>query len=64
MGEHDFLKLETLGCGVKLHRAGVETKTVLYKGFGHAYFANTGVYPLAEDCIDEMVAFIPAHCLG
>lgn len=62
VGEHDFLKLEALGYGVKLHRAGVETKMVLYKGFGHAYIDNTGVYPQSEDCIDEMVSFILAHC--
>lgn len=62
VGEHDFLKVETLGYGVKLHRAGVDTKMVLYKGFGHAYFDNTGVYPQTEDCIDEMAAFILGHC--
>ena len=64
VGEHDFLKLETLGYGVKLHRAGVETKMVLYKGFGHAYFDNAGVYPQTEDCIDEMAAFVLTHCGG
>lgn len=62
VGEHDFLKIETLGYGVKLHKAGVETKMVLYKGFGHAFFDNTGVYPQCEDCIDEMGQFILAHC--
>lgn len=62
VGEHDFLKIETLGYGVKLHRAGVDTKMVLYKGFGHAYIDNTGVYPQCEDCIDEMVAFVLQHC--
>lgn len=62
VGEHDFLKIETLGYGAKLHKAGVETKMVLYKGFGHAFFDNTGVYPQCEDCIDEMGAFIKAHC--
>lgn len=62
VGEHDFLKIETLGYGVKLHRAGVDVKMVLYKGFGHAFFDNTGVYPQCEDCIDEMGAFILAHC--
>lgn len=61
-GEHDFLKIETLGYGVKLHKAGVETKMVLYKGFGHAFFDNTGVYPQCEDCIDEMGKFIMEHC--
>lgn len=62
VGEHDFLKFETLGYGVKLHKAGVDTKMVLYKGFGHAYFDNTGVYPQCEDCIEEMGKFILEHC--
>lgn len=61
VGEHDFLKIETLGYGAKLHKAGVETKIVLYKGFGHAFFDNTGVYPQCEDCIDEMGKFILDH---
>lgn len=61
VGEHDFLKLETLGYGIKLHRAGVENKMVLYKGFGHVFFDNTGVYPQCEDCIDEMADFILSH---
>lgn len=62
VGEHDFLKIETLGYGVKLHQAGIDTKAVLYKGFGHAYFDNTGVYPQTEDCCDEMIAFIEEQC--
>lgn len=62
VGEHDFLKMETLGYGVKLHKAGVETKIVLYKGFGHAYIDNIGVYPQSEDCIDEMADFVMKHC--
>lgn len=62
VGEHDFLKIETLGYGVKLHRAGVDVKIVLYKGFGHAFFDNTGVYPQCEDCIDEMGEFILRCC--
>lgn len=61
VGEHDFLKIETLGYGVKLHNAGVETKMILYKGFGHAFFDNTGVYPQCEDCIEEMGKFIMEH---
>lgn len=62
VGEHDFLKIETLGYAAKLHQAGVETKVVLYKGFGHAYFDNTGVYPQCEDCIIEMGNFILSQC--
>lgn len=62
VGEHDFLKMETLGYGVKLHKAGVEIKMVLYKGFGHAYIDNIGVYPQSEDCIDEMANYVREHC--
>lgn len=61
VGEHDYLKLETLGYAAKLHKAGVETKAVLYKGMGHAYFDNTGVYPQCEDCIEEMAKFVLEH---
>lgn len=61
VGEHDFLKMETLGYGVKLYQAGVETQMVLYKGFGHAYIDNIGVYPQSEDCIDEMAGFVLKH---
>lgn len=61
VGEHDFLKIETLGYAAKMHKAGVETKVVLYKGFGHAFFDNTGVYPQCEDCIQEMGNFILEH---
>ena len=64
VGEHDFLKIETLGYGVKLHNAGVDTRIVVYKGFGHAFFDNTGVYPQCEDCIEEMGRFILEHCRG
>lgn len=62
VGEHDFLKIETLGYGVKLYEAGIDVKMVLYKGLGHAYFDNTGIYPQCEDCIDEMGQFILHYC--
>lgn len=58
VGEHDYLKVECLAYAAKLAKAGVETKTVLYKGFGHAYGDNIGVYPQSEDCAMEMGNFI------
>lgn len=58
VGEHDFLKVESLAYSAKLTKAGVETKTVLYKGLGHAYGDNVGVYPQSEDCAIEMGNFI------
>lgn len=61
VGEHDFLKVETLAYARKLVKAGVKTTTVLYKGFGHAYIDNIGVYPQSEDCAIEMGNFILKH---
>jgi acetyl esterase/lipase len=58
VGEHDFLKVECLAYAAKLTKAGVDTTTVLYKGFGHAYGDNIGVYPQSEDCAIEMGNFI------
>ena len=62
VGEHDYLKFETLGYGVKLHHAGVSTKIILYKGFGHSFFNDTGIFPQCEDCIEEMGNFILNYC--
>lgn len=64
VGEHDFLKVESLAYAAKLTAAGVETKTIVYNGLGHAYFDNCGVYPQCEDCIIEMGNFIRSHCNG
>lgn len=61
VGEHDFLKVETLAYAAKLTKAGVETETVLYKGFGHAYGDYIGVYPQSEDCAIEIGNFILKH---
>lgn len=58
VGEHDFLKVECLAYAAKLVKAGVDTTTVLYKGLGHAYGDNIGVYPQSEDCAIEMGNFI------
>lgn len=61
-GEHDFLAVECMAYAVKLNKAGVKTKTILYKGFGHAYGDNIGVYPQSEDCAIEMGKFIRENC--
>lgn len=61
VGEHDYLKVETLAYGAKLHDANIEVTTIVYNGMGHAYFDNAGIYPQCEDCIDEMGKFILSH---
>lgn len=63
VGEHDFLMVECMAYAVKLNKAGVKTKTILYKGFGHAYGDNIGVYPQSEDCAIEMGKFIRENCI-
>lgn len=57
-GEHDFLKVECLSYAVKLNKAGVKTKTIIYKGLGHGFADVIGVYPQAEDCMMEIGRFI------
>ena len=61
VGEHDFLYIECMAYAKKLVKAGVETTTVVYKGMGHAYGDNIGVYPQSEDCAMEMGKFIIKH---
>lgn len=61
VGEHDFLMIECLAYAAKLTKKGVDTETVLYRGLGHAYGDNVGVYPQSEDLAIEMGNFILKH---
>lgn len=61
VGEHDFLMIECLAYAAKLTNRGVDTETVLYRGLGHAYGDNVGVYPQSEDLAIEMGNFILKH---
>lgn len=40
--------------GAKLASAGVRTKVFRYKGMDHAFIDKYGLYPQAEDCINEI----------
>lgn len=62
VGEFDGLKVECLAFAVRLNQAGVKTRTILYRGMGHAYGDNVGVYPQSEDCAIEMGQFIQDVC--
>lgn len=64
VGEYDFLKVECLAYAKKLVDADVDVKTILYKGLGHAYGDNVGVYPQSEDCAIEMGKFIIENWRG
>jgi len=58
VGEHDYLKVETLAYAAKLNSVGISTKTLVYKGMGHAFFDQCGIYPQCEDLAIEMGKFI------
>ena len=64
VGEHDFLYIECLAYAKKLQEAGIVLTTVVYRGMGHAYGDNIGVYPQSEDCAIEMGRFIMKHSQG
>lgn len=58
VGALDFLKVDNIAWAHKLHDAGVSVKVVVYNGMGHGYLNAMGVFPQAEDLLDEMGAFI------
>lgn len=58
VGALDYLKIDNIAWAHKLHDAGVSVKVVLYNGMGHGYLNAMGVFPQAEDLLDEMGAFI------
>ncbi|MHC1682050.1 MAG: alpha/beta hydrolase [Clostridiaceae bacterium] len=59
--EYDYLTLEAEAYGRKLIRDGVKTKIIRYNGVDHAFIDKIGIYPQAQDCINEVAkAFINA----
>lgn len=58
VGALDFLKNDNIAWAHKLHDAGVPVKVVVYNGMGHGFFNSMGVFPQAEDMVDEIGQFI------
>lgn len=52
--EYDYLTLEAEAYARKLIRDGVETKVIRYNGVDHAFIDKLGVYPQAQDCMNEI----------
>lgn len=52
--EYDYLTLEAEAYGRKLIRDGVKTKVIRYNGIDHAFIDKIGIYPQAQDCINEV----------
>ena len=62
VGALDYLRNDTVAWAHKLHDAGVTTRLVMYNGMGHGFLNAMGVFPQAEDLLDEMGAFIQNVC--
>ena len=62
VGALDFLKNDCIAWAHKLKDAGVPVKVVVYNGMGHGYLNAMGVFPQAEDVVDEMGQFIKENC--
>ncbi len=52
--EYDFLRLQDEAYVNRLNAAGVEVRYIQYKGMDHAFLDKCGVYPQAEDCMNEI----------
>ncbi len=52
--EYDYLRLEGEAYARRLIRSGVKTKMIRYNGVDHAFMDKIGLYPQAEDCMNEI----------
>ncbi|WP_035771951.1 alpha/beta hydrolase [Clostridium butyricum] len=52
--EYDFLRVQGEAFGKKLINAKVDTKIIRYRGMDHAFIDKCGIYPQAEDCLNEI----------
>ncbi|QWU18279.1 alpha/beta hydrolase [Paenibacillus sophorae] len=52
--EYDYLRLEAEAYARKLSGCGVKTRLIQYNGTNHGFLDKLGLYPQAEDCLDEI----------
>lgn len=52
--EFDYLRLEEEAYARKLARSGVPVRMIRYNGTDHAFLDKLGLYPQAEDCLNEI----------
>ena len=55
VSEYDYLRVQGEAYGKLIQKAGVETKIIRYEGVNHAFLDNLGIYPQAEDTINEII---------
>ncbi|MGE7215859.1 alpha/beta hydrolase [Priestia koreensis] len=56
--EYDYLRLEAEEYAKRLTKAGVSSSVIRYKGMDHAFIDKMGVYPQAEDCMEEIAKVV------
>ncbi|MGL6104613.1 alpha/beta hydrolase [Romboutsia sp.] len=54
VAEYDFLRIQGECYAKRLKEAGVDCRSIRYNGMDHAFIDKTGLYPQAEDCINEI----------
>lgn len=52
--EYDFLRIQGEAYAKRLSEAGVDVRLIRYEGMDHAFLDKCGVYPQAEDCLNEI----------
>ncbi|MCM1235452.1 MAG: alpha/beta hydrolase [Ruminococcus flavefaciens] len=57
-GEHDFLAFEDFAYARHAVKAGVELKTIVYRGLGHGFADQIGVMPQGEDLMSEIAVMM------
>jgi acetyl esterase/lipase len=57
-GEFDYFRLESEAYARKLSLAGVPVRVIRYRGLAHAFAELVGRQPQAEDCMEEIGAFL------
>lgn len=55
-GEHDMLVFEDFAYARAACKAGVDLKTIVYRGISHGFADQIGILPQAEDCMREIAA--------
>ena len=58
LSEYDGLRLEGEFYASQLQAAGVTVREVRYRGMSHGFLDRLGIYPQAEDAVNEIVRWI------
>lgn len=61
--EFDYLTVEAEAYARKLIRDGVKTDVIRYNGVDHAFIEKIGLYPQAQDCMNEVAKAFGATIL-